>query len=241
MNYTLADNDPIIDDNNRNYIIKVKDLPDKEKPREKMLSGGPDRLSVAELLAVILSVGTRKEEVMTMSSRVLKEYGEKTVANQTNPYAIQKDLDVPITKACQIVACFELGRRFFQKNENGLTTIRTTQEAFEYLQEMAKLPKEHFRGLYLNSHFKIIHDEIISVGSLTSNIVHPREVFKPAIEYSAAAVIVAHNHPSGDKTPSDSDVVTTKQLVQAGQILGIELLDHIIITKDGYTRIPKIS
>ncbi|MCK4635746.1 MAG: DNA repair protein RadC [Candidatus Moranbacteria bacterium] len=241
MNYALTDNDPIIDDQNRNYILKVKDLPDKEKPREKMLSGGPDRLSVAELLAIVLSVGTRKEEALTMSTRVLKEYGEKTVANQINPYAIQKDLDIPITKSCQIVACFELGRRFFQKNENGLTTVRTTQDASEYLQDMARLPKEHFRGLYLNSHFKIIHDEIISVGSLTSNIVHPREVFKPAIEYSAAAVIVAHNHPSGDKTPSDSDIATTKQLVQAGRILGIELLDHIIITKNGYTRIPKIS
>lgn len=240
MNYVLTDNDLIIDDNNRNYIIKIKDLPDKERPREKMLSGGPDRLSVSELLAVVLSVGTRKEEVMTMSSRILKEYGERTVANQTNPYAIQKDLDIPITKACQIVASFELGRRFFQKNENGLVRIRTTQEAFEYLQDMGRLSKEHFRGLYLNSHFKVIHDEIISVGSLTSNIIHPREVFKPAIEYSAAAVIVAHNHPSGDKNPSDSDITTTKQLVQAGNILGIELLDHIIITRNSYFRIPKI-
>lgn len=241
MKYSLNDNDLIIDDQNRSYILKVKDLPDEEKPREKLLSRGPERLSVSELLAIVLSVGTRKEEVMTMSSRVLKEYGEKTIANQTNPYFIEKDLNIPITKACQIVACFELGRRFFQKNENGLNSIRTTQDAFDYLQDMARLPKEHFRGLYLNSHFKVIHDEIISVGSLTSNIVHPREVFKPAIEYSAAAIIVAHNHPSGDKNPSDSDIVTTKQLVQAGQILGIELLDHIIITKNGYTRIPKIS
>lgn len=236
-NYILKDNDLVLDNSEKKYILRVRDLPNDEKPREKLLKGGISSLSSAELLAIVLSVGTKKEEVLAMSSRILKEYGEKTIINQTNPEAIKKELDIPLAKACQIVACFELGRRFLERNEHGLVTIRTAKEAFEYLKDMGKLPKEHLRGLYLNSHYRVIHDEVISVGSLTANIVHPREVFRPAIEYSAAAVILAHNHPSGNSQPTDSDISITKQLIQAGKIVGIDLLDHIVITKDGYTSI----
>ncbi|MFA5986453.1 MAG: DNA repair protein RadC [Parcubacteria group bacterium] len=233
--YTLKDQDMIMEDSQeKKYVLKIRDMLPEDKPREKLLSDGVEALSCVELLAVVLGTGTKKEEVFVMSERILKEYGEKTLANNKNPKKINGGLDIPLAKACQIVATFELGRRFFQKNENGLAQIRTAKEAFEYLKEIGRLPKEHFRGIYLNSHFKVIHDETISVGSLTANVVHPREVFKPAIEYSAAAVIVAHNHPSGDPTPSESDIAITKQLVEAGKILGIELLDHIIIAKDSY-------
>lgn len=235
MNYVIRDSDLLLEDAKiQQYVLKIKDMPVEDKPREKLVQNGVETLSAAELLAVVLGTGTKKEEVFAMSSRVIKEYGEKTLANHTNPVKIHEDLDIPLAKSCQIVASFELGRRFFQKNEHGLAVIRTAKDAFEYLKDIGNLPKEHFRGLYLNSHFKVIHDEIISVGSLTSNVVHPREVFKPAIEYSAAAVIVAHNHPSGDPTPSENDVQITKQLVEAGNILGIEMLDHIIIAKDSF-------
>ena len=102
---------------------------------------------------------------------------------------------------------------------------------------MRDLPKEHLRGIYLNSRYKVIHDEVISIGTLTSNIVHPREVFKPALEYSATAVILAHNHPSGSTKPSTDDILVTKQLIETGKILGVELLDHIIITKNSFASI----
>ena len=172
-----------------------------------------------------------------MSNRILKEYGENGLASQTDPKILEKDFGIPLVKACQIVACFELGRRFFQKNKNGLVTVRTAKQAFEYFKQMGFLPKEQFRGIYLDSRYRVIHDEIISVGSLTANIVHPREVFKPAIEHLAVAIVVAHNHPSGSLKPTSSDIELTKQLAKAGNILGIELLDHLIVAKNKFASI----
>ena len=102
---------------------------------------------------------------------------------------------------------------------------------------MQSLPKEHLRGIYLNSHHKIIHDEVISIGTVNSNLIHPREVFKPAIQYGAAAIILAHNHPSGILEPSQADIDITKQLIAVGKIVGINLLDHIIIGKDSFMSI----
>jgi DNA repair protein RadC len=116
--------------------------------------------------------------------------------------------------------------------------IRTPQEAFDYLKDMRDLSKEHLRGLYLDNQHRVIHDEVISIGTIDSNIVHPREVFKPALEYSAVAVILAHNHPSGSLEPSDADMQITKQLIQSGKIMGIQLLDHVIVTKDSFASIP---
>jgi len=236
--YALRDNDLILDNSNREYPLRIKDLPEEDKPREKLIKQGPTGLSMPELLAIILSTGTKKEEVLQMSSRIMKEYGEKSIANQTNPQLIQKELDVPLAKACQIVACFELGRRFFKEAKGSRTIIRTAKQAYGYLKDMRDLPKEHLRGIYLNSRHQVIHDEVISIGSLTANIVHPREVFRPALEYSAVAVILAHNHPSGTAKPTQSDIDITTQLVKAGRILGIDLLDHIVVTKSRFTSIP---
>lgn len=235
--YTLKSNNIIITDNKK-YVLTIKDLQEKDKPREKLIEHGPDDLNVSELIAIILQTGTKKEDVLTMSSRLLKEYGEKTLANQKDPQVISKELDIPENKACQLVACFELGRRIFKKTDGGAVTIRDAKQAFNYLQDMRTLPKEQFRGLYLNSRYRLIHDEIISIGSLTASIIHPREVFKPAIEYSAAAVIVAHNHPSGSLKPTTDDIEVTQKLKQASEILGIDLLDHIIIGKNKFFSIP---
>ena len=235
--YKLEINHFVVDSGHKEYTLLIKDLPEQEKPREKMIAFGPAALSSAELLAVILNVGTKKEDVLKMASRVLKEYGDKMIANQSDPKVIEKDLGIPLYKACQIVACFELGKRFYKETKNGQVTIRTAKQAFEYLKDMRNLPKEHLRGIYLNSRYRVIHDEIISVGSLTANIVHPREVFKPAIECSAAAVIIAHNHPSGSSKPTQADIDITKQLTQAGKILGISLIDHIVIAGDKFSSI----
>lgn len=236
--YALADTDVILSDQNKKYVLKIRDLPAEEKPREKLIKYGPAVLSATELIAILLNVGTKKEGVLEMSGRILKEYGEKAIINQKDPSKIKEALNVPLSKACQIVACFELGRRFFKTNSSHQEFIRTAKEVYEYLKDMRDLPKEHLRGLYLNSHYRLIHDEVISIGSLNANIIHPREVFKPALEHSASAVILAHNHPSGVAKPSEEDIAITKQLIEAGKILGVGLLDHVIITKNKFTSIP---
>ncbi|MEI6529505.1 MAG: DNA repair protein RadC [Candidatus Falkowbacteria bacterium] len=212
-------------------------MPDEEKPREKLIQNGAGALSSVELLAIVLGVGTKKEEVFSMANRLLREYGEKGIAYQKDPTIIEKDLKIPLIKACQIVACFELGRRFYQKRPGGSITIRTAQQAHNYLKDMGNLNKEQFRGLYLNTHYQLIHDEVISIGTLDASLVQPREVFRPALEYSAAALIIAHNHPSGVLKATKADVEITNKLIEAGRILDIGVLDHLIIGKNKFASI----
>lgn len=239
--YAITNHDMLLDEVqfgfNKTYTFKIKDMPHEEKPREKMMRYGAGALSVTELVAVLLSTGTKKEDVMNMAARIVKDYGERTLVNHTNPTKLAADMDIPLMKAFQIVACAELGRRFYAQREYGLATIRTAQDVFEYLHEMRSLSKEHVRGLYLNTHHQIIHDEVISIGTINSNLIHPREVFKPAIEYAAVAVILAHNHPSGIVTPSQADIDITNHLVKAGKMIGIPLVDHVVVTKDKFMSI----
>ncbi len=237
--YTLKDNDIVVEGttNIREYVLKIRDLPADDKPREKLMKLGPGMLSISELLSVVLNVGTRKEGVLGMSARITKEYGEKSIVAELNPSKMAKDLDIPVVKACQIVACGELGRRFYQKGSGGLAVIRTAKDVYDYLSDMRNLPKEHLRGIYLNTHNRVIHDEVISIGTINSNLVHPREVFRPAIEYGAVAIVLAHNHPSEVVKPSSMDIEITEQLIAAGKIIGINVLDHVIITKNKFMSI----
>ncbi len=237
--YHISDTDRVLDESGA-YVLRLRDLPVEGKPREKLLRAGPDALSSSELLAVVLTMGTRREEILSMSSRILKEYGERSIAHQANPAALSKELGIPLVKACQIVACFELGRRFFSRGAKGSAIIRTARQAFEYFKDMRDLPKEELRGIYVNSRQRVVHDEIISLGSMTANIVHPREVFRPALEHGAVAVIVAHNHPSGDPKPSTEDIHITRQLMEAGRVLGIEFLDHLVVAPHKFVSIVSL-
>ncbi len=194
-------------------------------------------MSIKELLAVVLVTGTTKESILDMSNRLIRDYGEKSILAERNAEKLSLDMDIPIVKACQIVACGELGRRFYDRNQSGFVTIRNAKDVYDYLQDMRNLPKEHLRGIYLNSHNRILRDEVISIGTVNSNMIHAREVFRPAIECNAAAVILAHNHPSGEVTPSKEDTDITAELVRAGKILGINLIDHVIITKDSFASV----
>lgn len=239
--YMLRDTDLLItsgsENQDRKYVLRVRDLPNEDKPREKLLALGPTILSSNELLAIVLATGTKKEGVLEMSKRVVKEYGERVLSRQSNPAQMAADLDIPLTKAIQIVACAELGKRFFEHNPTTAAMLRTAKDVYQYLQDMRTLPKEHMRGLYLNAHFKLIHDEVISIGTINSSLIHPREVFKPGIEYGAAAVILAHNHPSGVVEPSAADIEVTRQLVAAGKLIGIHLIDHVIIGPNSFKSI----
>jgi DNA repair protein RadC len=145
MPYKINDRNFVLNHGKQYKILAVRDLPDEEKPREKLITNGVGSLSSVELLAIVLGVGTKKEEVFSMANRLLREYGEKGIAYQKNPTVIEKDLGIPQVKACQIVACFELGRRFYQKKPGGSITIRTAKQAYEYLKDMGNLNKEQFK------------------------------------------------------------------------------------------------
>ncbi len=141
-----------------------------------------------ELLTVILNTGSKKEGVLEMSSRIIRQYGERSIISERSAEKLAAELDIPLGKACQVVAVGEIGRRFYEKNNAGFTVIRNAKDIYDHVQDMRSLPKEHLRGLYLNSHNQIIHDEVISIGTINSNIVHPREVFRPAVEYNAVGL-----------------------------------------------------
>jgi DNA repair protein RadC len=236
--YALKTNEMILDNPGKRYVLKIRDLPQEDRPREKLLKHGPAALSVSELLSVILNTGTKKEGVAELSARIIKDYGGTSLMSQKNPAVLADTFNIPVVKAAQIVACSELGRRFFQKNDLAVPVIRTAREVFDYVRDMQSLGKEHLRGIYLNTHCKVIHDEVISIGTVDASIIHPREVFKPAVEYSAAGLILVHNHPSGDLRPSENDVEITEKIFQAGKLLGIDLIDHVIVTKNGFSSIP---
>ena len=236
--YTVRDNSLILDRSwSGDYVYTIHDLPADEKPREKLLAHGPEALTMQELAVLLLITGTTRENILDMTHRIVREYGEHNVFAERDAQKLAADLDIPLIKACQIVAAGELGRRNFDRQSASFTTIKNAQDVYEYLSDMRALPKEHMRGLYLNAHGRIIRDEVISIGTVNSNLIHPREVFHHAIAVNASAVIVAHNHPSGVASPSAEDVEITKQLVQAGKILGIPLLDHVIITKDAHSSV----
>ncbi|MFA5188941.1 MAG: DNA repair protein RadC [Patescibacteria group bacterium] len=220
------------------YILKIADLPIEDKPREKLLKFGPGVLNVSELLAILLNTGSKKEGVLALSERICQEYGTTALLNQKDPKKLHEELKIPLIKACQIVSCFELGRRFFEKDRGSLPILRNSQEVIVYLNDLKFYKKEYLRGLYLDSRNRLIHDEVISMGTLTANIIHPREVLRPAIEYSAVAFILAHNHPSGDPTPSEEDIEITQQIYEAAKILGLDFLDHIIVAEKGFASIP---
>ncbi len=236
--YIIPDTTLILDgSSHQQYPLLLRDLPPEDRPREKLQAQGPEALSLNELLSIVLTTGTVKEDVAEMSSRIIRDYGERSIISWRDPKRLAEDMDIPLGKAMQIVAVGEIGRRCYDKNHSGYTTIRNAKDVYEYLQDMRNLPKEHLRGLYLNTHNRIIRDEVISIGTINSNLIHPREVFKLGVDSNAVAVVLAHNHPSGEAIPSTEDIEITKQLVQAGKILGIRVLDHVIIGKDTFASV----
>lgn len=239
--YSIHNSDRLLKlDGERQYIYKLRDLPEADKPREKLAQHGPSMLSIVELVAIILNTGTIKEDVLTMASRIIREYGEKSFASFDDPQKLSQEAGIPLGKACQIVASSELGRRFFKRTGGRNVSIRNAKDVSSYVRDMHDLPKEYLRGIYVNGHHRVVHDEVLSMGTLDANIIHPREVFKPALEYGAAAVILVHNHPSGMVMASAADIEITKQLVSAGKIMGVSLIDHVIVGKGKYTSVPVI-
>lgn len=214
--------------------LMVRDYPLEERPRERMIKEGAEALSNQELLAILLRTGTRNQSVFQLASRILKEIGSIRRLYDISVEELMRIKGVGKAKAVQIKAGVELGRRVARK-EKELATIRSPRDAAAYLMERLQLEvQETFYCLYLNTKNQVLFEKAIFVGSLNASIVHPREVFREAIKWSAASIIVAHNHPSGDPTPSQEDIQVTLRLREAGQILGIECLDHLIIGAGRY-------
>jgi len=205
-------------------------------PREKLAQLGPGALSVAELLAIIFGTGRRGEPVTELAGRILREYGAFALRDARTLEQVQRETGLPHVKSCQLLACFELGARLFKPlpHDKQAVTIRTPQDVFAFLTDMRTLRKEQLRGLYLNARNVVIHQETVSIGTITANLVDAKEVFRPALEYGAVSVIIAHNHPSGNPEPSDEDIAVTSQLAHAGSILSVRLIDHIIIAGESF-------
>lgn len=212
--------------------MPIKNLHKIEQPRERLEKYGPGKLSDAELLAIILRTGPKGIGVMELSKKVLREYKNCKLANATVK-ELKKIKGLGSAKACEIVAVFELGRRLLKDKKARL--ILSPREVWEQLKDIRESKKEHFVVFFLNTQNQEIEREIISVGTLNASLIHPREVFEPAIKNLASHIILAHNHPSGSLEPSDEDLSVTKRLEDSGRLLGIEVLDHIIATADGYT------
>lgn len=218
--------------------MKLLEIPTENRPRERFQKFGPAALSDAELLAILLQKGTAEENVIDMSNRLISEYGLAKLP-ELSLKELQHISGIGPVKSVQIKAIFELNRRIsLACNEKVM--IKNAKDIFEYASR--KLPindKEQFMVILLNSKNRIIKDEIVSVGTLNASIIHPREIFKSAIKESAHAIIVAHNHPSGDPAPSEEDVIVTNLLVDSGNLLNIKVLDHIILGKKSYYSFAK--
>ncbi len=211
------------------YKVRILDMQKDERPRERLIKRGASALSDSELLAVILRTGSRKENAINLSQRILSQYNIKQLS-QANVTQLMGIYGIKEGKAAQITACFEIARRLESFNEEVKPKINTPEDVYRLIYpRMREQKKECFIELCLDTKNQIIKEDTISVGSLNANIVHPREVFKTALAESAAHIIVVHNHPSGDPAPSKEDIEITRKLVETGKIMGIDVLDHVII------------
>jgi DNA repair protein RadC len=209
----------------------VHDLPLSERPRERLSKLGSEALSSQEILALILGRGIKGESVIVTAQKLLSKFGNLKNLASASIEELTQIKGIGPAKAAQIKATFELGKRLENSSsEAEKITVKSPEDVIKTARNQLKgKKKEHFLVLCLDTRNHLIKTSIVSIGSLDCSIVHPREVFKDAISSSAASVIFIHNHPSGDPTPSEDDIKMTKRLIEAGEIIGIEVLDHIII------------
>lgn len=217
--------------------LMVKDLPRDERPREKLLNKGVESLSNAELLAILLRTGTKEDSVMRVAENLLSAYQANGLASIVNlsPRDFSKIKGIGQVKAITVIAAIELGKRLAMNPTNERYKIHSPQDVADYV--MARLRyenREYFMGMLLNTKNHVLATPTISIGSLSASIVHPRELFREAIHYAAASIILIHNHPSGDPNPSKEDLFVTEKLVKAGKLMDISVLDHVIIGDNRY-------
>jgi len=207
----------------------IKELQDFDKPREKLFERGAKALKDYELIAVMLGSGVKGKDVLQLSKEI-----EKLLKSEFENLDLEKLLEIKglgIAKAATLLSAIELSKRYLLKQHK---TISNASEAYEEFKDIADKRQEYFVALYLDGANRILEKRTLFIGTVNKSLVHPREVFAPAIELRAASLIVAHNHPSGELQPSQADIAITQKLTQSAEILGIDLLDHLIVAKEGY-------
>jgi DNA repair protein RadC len=211
-------------------MVKIKDLAKVDRPREKLEKYGKGRLSTPELLAVLLGSGIKGLNVVELAKRIVKLV-DRTGADKVCLENLLNEKGLGKAKAMQVIAALEFGKRMTSEKK---PEILVAEDVWKLCGDFRESKKEHFVAFYLDTQSKLIERQIISIGTLNASLVHPREVFEPAVALRAANLIVAHNHPSGALDPSSDDVAITKRLIEAGKILGISLIDHVIVVSGGF-------
>ncbi|MBI2522922.1 DNA repair protein RadC [Candidatus Woesearchaeota archaeon] len=209
-------------------MLRIKEIAIEQRPRERLKAKGIDSLNDSELLAIILQNGTNGENVIDLSHRLIASFGLEKL-NSLSLTELMKIKGIKLGKASKLIATFELNKRINSGKICEKVVKNPSDIASYYIEKLKDLKKEHFIAVFLDSKNKIIKDEVISIGTLNSSLVHPREVFKEAIKHSANSIILVHNHPSGLVEPSDEDYRINKILVETGNLVGIKVLDHLVV------------
>jgi DNA repair protein RadC len=221
---------------------RLRDWPEEERPRERMKRLGAEALSHAELLAILFRTGSRRESAVHLAQRVLHDCGGLRRFAERNWDEFTHISGIGPAKALELQAALELGRRVARSSLPEAASVGRPQDAADLLmEELRHLREEHFVVLFLNTKNRVIGRQTLSIGSLNASVVHPREVFRAAIRRSSASILCAHNHPSGDPTPSPEDIQLTRRLSEAGELVGIELLDHIVIGDNRFISLKELG
>ncbi len=219
------------------HSLRLKDQPANERPRERLVARGPDALTHAELIAILLRTGLKGANVVQIGQQLIQKYGSLNALALAKVDELKQVAGIGQDKAATLVAAFALAKRMEQERRDESPVLDNPETVVNYMRETNRLRDvESLQLLLLNVRNKLIRVEEISDGLVDTLLVHPREVFRAAIMANAAAVILLHNHPSGDPTPSDADIKVTRDLIRAGQLLKIEILDHVIIGRATATR-----
>jgi DNA repair protein RadC len=219
-------------------MFLIKDLPSDERPRERLVRNGVGSLSLQELLSLIISRGVKGESVINISQKLIVTFDSLDKLSEASIGELKKIKGLGLAKICQLKACFEISKRLTKEKNlriNKSVVIRSPKDLFPLLKEkITNFYKEHFIVTSLDSRNKVISINTISIGTLNSSLIHPRETFESAIRNHAAGIIICHNHPSGELKPSGDDLVVTDNLIKSGKLLGIEIVDHLIFSKNDY-------
>lgn len=210
---------------------KIKDIPKIDRPRERFLKKGPEALSKSDLLAILLGSGIKGKNVQQLSQQIIKKFGKDFLNITVDDL---KDISgIGEAKALQIASAISLVKRFYTENQTNEVVIRNSQDVVSITYDLRDKKKEHLVCLYLNARNVLLRKEVVSVGLLDKALLHPREIFYPATELNAASVVIVHNHPSGDSSPSEKDIQIVEKIAQAGEIMGIPVIDFLIISEKG--------
>ena len=224
------------------YQYLIKDLPEDERPRERLERKGPKVLSNIELLAILIRTGSKQKSAINLAEEIVRKFPNLYTLRNITMDELMTIKGIGKAKAIQILAAIELGSRTSQYVLERGMQIRSPSDCAEFITEEVKtLEQEHFIGIYLDTKNRILAKKTLFIGSLNRSLVHPREVFKEALKHGCASIILVHNHPSNDVTPSPQDISITKRLIEIGELIGIEILDHLIVGANNYLSMREVK